>query len=157
MRLSELVSGETTTVDFTAPDKWDAITQLVDLLVRQGKLAPDKRQAVLDVVFERERSVTTGMERGIAIPHANSTEVDEVLGAFAISREGVPFESLDGRPAHLIILIVIPKDKFQQHVRTLAGIARLLNHGEVVQAFQDCATPADVMQLICDEEASDRL
>lgn len=157
MRLSELLTQDTIDVNFSAPDKWAAITGLVDLLVERGRLAADKRQAVLDVIFERERSVTTGMERGIAIPHANSTEVDDVLGAFGIAKEGIEFESLDGQPAFLIILIVIPKAKFQQHVRTLAGIARLLNHGDVVEAFRKCTSAEAAMTLIREEEASDRL
>lgn len=152
MLLSEILTESLIRVNFTAADKWDAIPQLVDVLVKEGAVAPEDRQVVLDVVIEREQSVTTGMERGIAIPHANATVVDDIVGVFGISTEGVPFESLDGRPAHLIILLVIPKSKFLDHVRTLANIARLLNHSEVVAAFERCATPAEVLKLIVDEE-----
>lgn len=153
MLLSEILSESLVRLNFTAADKWDAIPQLVDVLVQAGRVAPEDRQAVLDVVLEREKSVTTGMERGIAIPHANSTVVEEVVGVFGISRDGIPFESLDGKPARLIILLVIPKTKFLEHVRTLANIARLLNHSDVIAAFERCATPAEVMELIHKEEA----
>lgn len=153
MLLSEILDPTVVRVGFIAPDKWDAITQLVDLMVAEGRVSPKQRQEVLDVVFERERSVTTGMERGIAIPHANSTVVEDVVGAFAISADGVPFESLDGKDAHVIILLLIPKSKFLQHVRTLANIARLLNHGDVLTAFQRCKSSQEVMDLIHREEA----
>lgn len=153
MRLSEIIDESLVRLNFTAADKWEAIARAVDVLVEEGRVAPHERQAVLDVVIEREKSVTTGMERGIAIPHANSTVVADVMGVFAISPGGIPFESLDGQPANLIILLLIPKAKFLQHVRTLANIARLLNHADVVAAFQDCTTPAEVMALIEREEA----
>ena len=155
MRLSEILNDSLIRLDFRAPDKWDAIRQLVDVLVEEGRVAPEDREAVLKVVLEREHSVTTGMERGIAIPHANSTVVQDVVGVFGISSEGIPFESLDGQPARLIILLVIPKAKFLDHVRTLANIARLLNHGEVVAAFERAASPAEVMERIQAEEASE--
>jgi len=157
MHMSELIEERFIRLNFTATDKWDAIAQLVDVLVEEGVIPAERRKAVLDVVYERERSVTTGMERGIAIPHANSKDVQEVSAAFGISKDGVEFESLDGEPAHLVILLVIPRNTFQQHVRTLAGIARLLHHQDIVENLKRCETPAQVMELIRNEEARDLL
>ena len=117
----------------------------------------EHRDDILEVVFDRERSMSTGMERGIAIPHANSQLVDEVAGAIGISKKGIPFESLDEKDSDLIVLLVIPKDKFQKHVRTLAGIARLFNHDEMTTALRNAPTSEDVMQIIVTEEEKDSL
>ncbi|MBI5118185.1 PTS sugar transporter subunit IIA [Candidatus Poribacteria bacterium] len=152
MKLSEFLQPELIKVGLEARDKWDAITQLVDLMVAARKIAPENRGRILAVVFDRERSMSTGMERGIAIPHANSSLIAEVVGALGISRTGIQFESLDGQPAQIIILLVIPKDKFQQHVRTLAGIARLLNHEQMIRALRGATSAAETMQIIKTEE-----
>ena len=155
MKLSEFVRPELIQVGLEAEDKWDAITKLIDLMVDAGEVKPEDRDKIIEVVFDRERSMSTGMERGIAIPHANSQLIGEVVGAIGISKEGVPFESLDEKPSDLIVVLVIPKDKFQKHVRTLAGIARLFNHDEMTNALRNAATAEDVMRIIVTEEEKD--
>ena len=155
MKLSEFVRSELIKVDLKAQDKWDAITQLVDLMVEAKEVEPENRSDVIDAVFDRERSMSTGMERGIAIPHANSSVIDEVVGAIGISKTGIPFESLDGQPADLIVVLVIPKDKFQRHVRTLAGIARLFNHDQMTSALRNAGSAEEVMNIIRTEEGKD--
>jgi mannitol/fructose-specific phosphotransferase system IIA component (Ntr-type) len=75
------------------------------------------------------------------------------VAALAVSQSGVPFRSADGRPARLIILIVIPKRTQRGYVKTLAGIARLLNYEEVREAFLAAKSQDEVMRIIRDEEA----
>jgi mannitol/fructose-specific phosphotransferase system IIA component (Ntr-type) len=155
MRLSEFLRPELIKVRLEAKDKWDAIEELIDLAVAAGELEQENRKKVLDIVFDRERSMSTGMERGIAIPHASTHLVNNIVGAIGISKTGIPFESLDGQPAKIIVLLIIPKDKFQQHVRTLAGIARLLNHELMAQALRNAKTSEDAMDIIRAEERRD--
>jgi len=155
MKLSEFLRPELIKVGLEAKDKWDAINQLVEMMVDANELKPEHKEDILEVVFDRERSMSTGMERGIAIPHANSSLIDEAVGALGISKSGISFESLDGQPAQIIILLVIPKDKFQQHVRTLAGIARLLNHEQMTDALRAVSDPQEAMKIITTEEDKD--
>lgn len=155
MKLSKFLRPELIKVGLEAKDKWDAITQLIDLAKQAGEIPPEHRDKILETVFERERSMSTGMEKGIAIPHASLALIDHVVGAIGVARTGIPFESLDGQPASLIILLVIPKDKFQQHVRTLAGIARLFNHDEMTRALRQAKNPDEAMEIITEEEGRD--
>ncbi len=157
MKLSEFIRPELIKVGLEAEDKLEAITKLVDLMVEAEEIKAEHRDDILEVVFDRERSMSTGMERGIAIPHANSKLVDEVAGAIGISKKGIPFESLDEQDSDLIVLLVIPKDKFQKHVRTLAGIARLFNHDEMTTALRNAPTAEEVMNIIVTEEGKDSL
>ena len=71
--------------------------------------------------------MSTGIGFGIAIPHASSDKVNEVVAAFGRSNKGVQFDSLDEQPVFFIVLFVVPKDQFQTHLRTLAAIAKFLN------------------------------
>lgn len=155
MKLSEFLRPELIKVGLEAKDKWDAITQLIEMMVAANELKPEHREDIIEVVFDRERSMSTGMERGIAIPHANSSLIDEAVGALGISKSGIAFESLDDLPTQIIILLVIPKDKFQQHVRTLAGIARLLNHEQMTDALRAVSDPQEAMKIIKTEEDKD--
>jgi mannitol/fructose-specific phosphotransferase system IIA component (Ntr-type) len=155
MKLSEFIRPELVKVGLEAENKWDAITQLVDLIVAAKDIKPEHRADTLEVIFDRERSMSTGMERGIAIPHANSSLLSEVVGAIGIAKSGVDFESLDNIPAQLIVLLVIPKNKFQKHVRTLAGIARLFNHEQMAIALRNAENAEEVMKIIIAEEGKD--
>ena len=155
MKLSEFIRPELVKVRLEAENKWDAITQLVDLIVAAKDIKPEHRADTLEVIFDRERSMSTGMERGIAIPHANSSLLSEVVGAIGIAKSGVDFESLDNIPAQLIVLLVIPKNKFQKHVRTLAGIARLFNHEQMAIALRNAENAEEVMKIIIAEEGKD--
>lgn len=155
MKLSEFVRPELIEVGLEAEDKWGAITRLVDLMVDAKEIKLEDRAGIIEAIFDRERSMSTGMERGIAIPHANSDLIEEVVGAIGISKPGIPFESLDEKPSDLIVLLVIPKDKFQSHVRTLAGIARLFNHDQMTEALRNSGTSQEVMDIIVAEEGKD--
>ncbi len=155
MKLSEFIRPELVKVGLEAENKWDAITQLVDLIVAAKDIKPEHRADTLEVIFDRERSMSTGMERGLAIPHANSSLLSEVVGAIGIAKSGVDFESLDNIPAQLIVLLVIPKNKFQKHVRTLAGIARLFNHEQMAVALRNAKDSEEVMKIIIAEEGKD--
>jgi len=133
MRLSELFSPEDVLVDFQPADKWDAIARLVDHLVARGRLLPEARNGIVEAVMARERSMSTGMEHGIAIPHAAVDGVETVVAAMGVVSDpgGLTFESIDGRPTRVVVLLVIPRAQKLLHIRTLADIARVLGRDVV--------------------------
>lgn len=127
MTLANLLSAELIVPDMKAQARWDAITELVDALVAQGRIRPEERDQVLESIKQREQTMSTGIGFGIAIPHASSDKVQEVVAAFGRSTTGIEFDSLDGQPVFFVVLFVVPKDQFQTHLRTLAAIAKFLN------------------------------
>jgi len=137
MRLSDLFSVDDVLVGFHPTDKWDAIHQLVAHLVARGRLDPAAAPAIVEAVQSRERSMSTGMEHGIAIPHAAVDGVHEVLACLGIiaSEHGLAFESIDGRPTRVVVLLVIPRSQKLLHIRTLADIARVLGRDSVREAL----------------------
>lgn len=133
MRLSELFSVDDLIVRFEPSDKWDAIRLLVKHLVRRGRLAPATEVAIVDAVLARERSMSTGMEHGIAIPHAAVDGIETVVACMGVVSDpaGLAFESIDGRPTRVIVLLIIPRAHKLLHIRTLADIARVLGRDSV--------------------------
>ena len=147
MTLSNLLSESQIVPELAAKERWEAIQELVDCLVRAGKVVPADREAVLDSIRQREQTMSTGIGFGIAIPHASSGKVEEVVASFGRSTSGIPFESLDGEPVNFVVLFVVPKDQFQTHLRTLAAIAKFLNDKTVREELSKAQDVSTILQV----------
>ena len=147
MTLANLLSESQIIPEMASKERWDAIRELVDLLVEAGKVDKSDREDVLECIRQREETMSTGIGFGIAIPHASSAKVGEVVAAFGRSTSGIPFESLDGEPVNFIVLFVVPKDQFQTHLRTLAAIAKFLNDKTVREELSKAPSSAAILQV----------
>ncbi|HIG10394.1 MAG TPA: PTS sugar transporter subunit IIA [Planctomycetes bacterium] len=142
MRLTELFTPEDLILGFAPDDKWDALGKLIEHLVRSERLTADEAPGVRDAVLARERSMSTGMENGIAIPHAAVDGLSEIAVALGIVQDeaGLDFESIDGQPTRLVVLLVIPKAQKLLHIRTLADVARVLGKDSVREELLSAET-----------------
>ena len=111
----------------TATERWPAIVELIDLLVRLDKIKAEDRDSILASLKQREETMSTGIGFGIAIPHASSDRISDVVAAFGRSTSGIEFDALDNAPVKFVVLFIVPKNQFQTHLRTLASIAKFLN------------------------------
>ncbi len=149
--LSELFDASVIRLGMRAQNKKQAIEELMDLVIESGAVEPDLRDHMLEVVFQREQSMSTGMEHGIALPHGSSDRVDKVVAAIGIAPHGIPFDSMDGNPAQIIILLVFPRDQFGVHVRHLAVIAQLLSNASFREALIHAHDSEEVMNMLRSE------
>ena len=124
MTLMEILSGKSVIVGLKGQDKRGILEELVDALEVGDKITD--RQKVLDAVLQREEIMSTGIGHGVAIPHGKSEYVTELGGVLGIKREGVDFDSLDGKPTFIFFLLVSPMDVSGPHIKALARISRLL-------------------------------
>lgn len=155
MELHRLFAAEDLLVGFDPSDKWDAIGRLVAHLVGRQAIPEKSSERVLEQVLARERSMSTGMERGIAIPHAAVDDVAKVTACMGIvSRPGgLAFESIDGQPAKLVVLLVIPKAQKLLHIRTLADVARVLSNEPIRNALIAAPSPREAWEALSRGEA----
>ncbi len=154
MKLSEVLPESAVLLDIDGLDKWRVIEVLTDALVRSAQIVPDVHAGVLAALVARERSMSTGMEQGIAIPHASVENIDSTVVALGIARQGVAFEAIDGGATHLVILLVNPSNRTKTHIRTLAEIARLLSSSQLRNALKEASTAADALERIREAEAA---
>ena len=152
MLLGEILHRGVITTDLKATDSFAAIDELLDKIVEARDIAPELSGVVRDAVCARERSMATGMEDGVALPHGSTDRIRNVVGALGISKQGIEFGSLDGLPARLIILLVLPRDEFQVHVRTLAGVSHLLNEQRFRESLLHADDEDEVLRLVRLEE-----
>jgi mannitol/fructose-specific phosphotransferase system IIA component (Ntr-type) len=153
MTLASLLSEDQIIPEMAATDRWQAIEEIVDRLVRDKRLDAGHRDEALASLRHREETMSTGIGFGIAIPHASCDAVHEVTACFGRSKAGIDFESLDGKPAHFIVLFLVPKDQFQTHLRTLAAIAKFLNDPAVRSGLAE-ATDAKSILAVFDRKRS---
>jgi len=130
-----------------ATERWAAIVELIDLLVNKGRVRVSDRDSILAALRQREETMSTGIGFGIAIPHASSNCVSEVVAAFGRSSTDIEFDSLDNSPVRFIVLFVVPKDQFQVHLRTLAAIAKFLNDKSVREQLAKAGSSDEILAI----------
>jgi mannitol/fructose-specific phosphotransferase system IIA component (Ntr-type) len=150
MNLGDILTSKQILPDLKATNRWDAIDELMGVLVASGRVRAADREAVTAVVKKREQSMSTGIGFGIGIPHASTDLISEVVAAFGRSRPGVNFDALDNQPVHLITLFLVPQGQFQRHLHTLAGIAKILRREDFLKAL-DAAPDAEAMMKVISE------
>jgi mannitol/fructose-specific phosphotransferase system IIA component (Ntr-type) len=149
MLLQELITRPAQiVVDLQATDRWAAIDELLSVLAETAGLAHDKAVAVAAAVHAREQTMSTGIGHGIGIPHAPTDHVERVEAVLGISRSGIDFSALDGEPVHIVLLFVVPQQQFQEHLNTLANIARVLSDEETRRRLRAATDPADVLAVV---------
>lgn len=152
MKLSQLLVPGLVVHPLRSADKWDAIRSLARTAVEGGALRSDKLEVVVDALVTREKSMSTGMDHGVAIPHAAVDDVQDVVAVLGIAPDGIPFGSLDGLPARIVVCLVIPRAKKLLHIKTLADIARLLSRREVRDALVATADAGAALELVREKE-----
>lgn len=135
-------------MDLEASDRWGAIDELLGVLTESARIPADKAVAVAAAVREREQTMSTGIGHGVGIPHAPTEHVERVEAVLGISRRDIDFAALDGEPVRIVLLFVVPKDQFQEHLNTLANIARVLSDEATRQRLLDASDSADVLAAV---------
>jgi PTS system fructose-specific IIC component len=130
MLLGDILQAESVKLRLEAVTKYEAIRELLDVLIQAGEVPERLREHLIEDIIQREFKMSTGMEAGVAIPHASSDHIKTPIAAIGISRKGIPYETLDGKIVHLVVLLLFPRRQFQGNVRTLAAVARLLDNEE---------------------------
>ncbi len=138
MLLQELFVPARIKCHMEAEDKSEAFEELVDLLVTSYGL--DCRDEILDAINRREAKMSTGIKRGIAIPHAKTSFTSGVIGVLGISDRGIDYESLDGEPVRMLFLLVSSEADAGTHLAVLKKIAVLVENPDF---FRDACAAGD--------------
>lgn len=150
MQIMDFLSADAIKMSLESKTKKDAIKELVELLVKSGKVKDKKK--MLQTLMEREDLGSTGIGQGIAIPHGKSDTVGDLAAAFGLSADGISFDSLDGEPVNIFFLLVAPEGAAGAHLKALARISSLLKDKYFRKSLLSAKTPEDVVKIIQEEE-----
>jgi len=148
--ISEFMDGRCIRLELAARTKEEAVEELVRLLADAGKL--DGVERYVAEVLDRERISSTGIGQGIAIPHRLVAGVGEIMIAVGRKGKGVPFDSVDHKPAHLIFLIIGPKGRNSEHLKVLSKLSRYLNDRAFFEALMKVREAGEVVELVKERE-----
>ncbi len=146
MNLVEMIDSRFIKLDLSDSNKFELIEELLDVADAQGKI--NNREQALKDLIEREQYLSTGFENGLAVPHAKTDAVDDMVLVFGLNREGVDFDSLDGKPTHFVFLLLSPMDTSGPHIQTLALLARNFQNEENVEKLKDVNGEKELLEII---------
>ncbi|MEE8171063.1 MAG: PTS sugar transporter subunit IIA [Phycisphaerae bacterium] len=146
IRITEYLPPELVRVPLLATEKTAAITELVDLLAEKQKTRD--RDQLLTAVLEREAQRTTGVGRGLAIPHAKTAACSQLIVALGRAAEPIDFEAIDGQPVSLVVLLAGPPDQTSPHIQILARLSRMVTNDAILKALLDAPDAQAVYEVI---------
>lgn len=151
MKFADFVSAGAINADLAATNKEAVIEELVGSLVAAGSIKEEDRNDIVAAIMKREELGSTGIGRGIAVPHTKHPSVDALVGTVGVSAEGVDFDSLDGEQVNLLFLLISPPDRPGDHLRALENISRQLRDDTFCRFLKQAKSAEDIQQLL--EEA----
>ena len=154
MKLTEFVVSDAILPTLEATSKEDAIRAMVGSLKNAGKISASDEESIVAAILKREELGSTGIGRGIAVPHTKNPSVNALTATVAISEEGVDFDSLDGEVVHILFLLVSPPDKPGEHLRALETVARQLRDDDFCSFLRQSKTQSAIVELL--EEADEK-
>ncbi|MBN2440449.1 MAG: PTS sugar transporter subunit IIA [Spirochaetales bacterium] len=145
MALVDLINEDVVKVPLISKSKPEIIKELIQILVDAGKISDF--DAANEAILKREAQGSTGLENGIAVPHAKCPEVKNLTMAIGISPDGIDFEALDGKPSHLFFIILAPPDQSGPHIEALAEIAKMTRSAAICRTLIESQSPKEVVDL----------
>ncbi len=153
MKFADFISTKSIRAELQAITKDEAIRELVQNLLDAGEIDADQYDDIVASIMKREELGSTGIGRGVAVPHTKHTSVDKLVGTVGVSEEGVDFDSLDGERVHLFFLLISPPEHPGDHLRALENISRQLRDDTFCRFLKQSKTADDISQLL--QEADD--
>ena len=151
MKICKLLDQENVLCQLEASDKKDVIDKLIGTLGK--KIDPKTLENVRKAVLERERIMSTGVGKGLAIPHGKCMGLDRNYAAFALLKEPVNFDSIDDQPVSLVFLLVGPESHNSTHIKMLSRISRLMNNSSFREQLLNAQSPEEITEAFNQEEA----
>jgi PTS system nitrogen regulatory IIA component len=150
MKIKQILSKNCVIARLSSRTKDDAITELADLLSRN--FSNLSREETISILTEREKLGSTGIGNGVAIPHGKIPALNQIVTGFGRSVEGIPFDSQDGKPAHLFFVLLAPENAASLHLKALARLSRLLKDVHFRNKLMEAADADQIYQEIVGED-----
>lgn len=145
MNLKKILSKDSIIMDLRGHSKDEVLAELTDHLISEGIVSD--REGTLAALKDREAKMSTGMSNGIAIPHAKTDLVKEMVALIALKKDGVDFAAMDGQPSNLFVLTLSPASTAGPHIQFLAEISRLLSQAPLREKILTSTTKQEVLDL----------
>lgn len=148
MKFADFISRDAVRASLAADDKEGVIRELAQSLVDAGGIPGAECEGIVKAILKREELGSTGIGRGVAVPHTKHAGVSRLVATVGVSQEGVDFNSLDGERVQLLFLLISPPDRPGDHLRALENISRQLRDDTFCRFLKQSKSAADVLLLL---------
>lgn len=145
MKLLDVLQADAVSADLKATDKKGVLKEMVGPVAKSAGVA---EEALLGILLEREHLGSTGIGGGVGIPHGKLKGLDSLVLGFGLSRQGIDFESIDGRPTHIFFVLITPEDSAGLHLKVLARISRLLKNEPFKEKLLKAVDRDEIISII---------
>ena len=153
MKLTDIVCFEAVIPQLESVDRDDVIAELVGALDKAGKLGKAKSGEIISAVISRENEASTGIGKGVAVPHVKHSAIEDVVAVIGSSSKGIEFSSLDKQPVHSVILLLSPEGNPDKHLQAMENIFRNLQKDDFRKFLRQATTAKAIEEAIVDQEA----
>jgi len=150
MNLYSLLEKSAILSDVEAENKEDLLHIMVDSL--RNQVTEEQLEDIRDAVFQREKIMSTGVGKQLAIPHGKVASIDRNIAAFAILKQPIEFDSIDKKPVKMVFLLVGPEKSNSAHIKLLSRISRLMNSSSFRETLSDCVGAEQIYDAFYKEE-----
>ena len=154
MKFADFVCIDAIKAELSADNKEGVIRELVRSLISAGQIQEAEEDSIVKAIMKREELGSTGIGRGVAVPHTKHPSVDRLIGTVGVSQEGIDFQSLDGEKVQLFFLLVSPPDRPGDHLRALENISRQLRDDTFCRFLKQSKTRDDIKQLLEESDSN---
>jgi len=155
MKLTDIITQDVIVYEVDADGKEGLLKELVGVLVSAGKIKKGSEGDVISALKEREELGSTGIGKGMAVPHARHDSVKGLVCAFAHSAQGIEFAALDGQPVHLVFLFLSSRDASASYLEALTYVARLARDDLFCRFLKEAKGVDEILNLF--KEADEKL
>ena len=148
MKLGDIIPDGGIMDDLKAVEKEEVIKEMVQALVKTGRIDEASSAKVIKALMDREELGSTGIGAGVAVPHAKHDSITDLVGAFGRSKKGINFDALDGEPVHILFLLLSSKNASGAHLEALAYISRLVRDEKFVKFLKDAKDVKELRDLL---------
>ncbi|MBI9015742.1 MAG: PTS sugar transporter subunit IIA [Phycisphaerae bacterium] len=153
MKLMDFMVPDALVPELQSANRDDIVNELVDSLVKAGKVSTKDRDDIVEQLIERERQGSTGIGKGIAVPHIKHPSVKSIIGTIGCSTEGIDFNSLDKAPVYSVLLLLSPPNNPDQHLEAMEKLFSHLQRDMFRKFLRQAQSTEDIVDLL--KEADD--
>jgi PTS system nitrogen regulatory IIA component len=152
MKLSDIVSFDGIVAQMKSKLRDDVIRELVGALSKNGKIPKDSADTIAKAVIKRENEASTGIGKGVAVPHVKSSGVKDPIAAVGCSVDGLDFSSLDKQPVYSVILLISPADNPDKHLQAMETVFRNLQKDDFRRFLRQAQSAQEILEIIQDAD-----
>lgn len=153
MRIADFVVREALIPGLRATAKEEVIREMVEALRATGHIRASEQENIVKAILKREQLGSTGIGRGVAIPHTKHESVDHPIGTIALAHgAGIPFEALDSEPVFILVMLISPQDRPGDHLRALENVSRCLRDDAFCRNLRQAKSREEIWELLTDQD-----